>query len=60
MSKSGDLFVGALGTEPALFSAPRPEARQVNYEETDAEMASLNSIIKSAQSSGNISKSDSI
>ena len=50
MSKSGDLYVGVLGTEPSLFTAPRPEARQVNYEETDIEMAALNSIIKTAQS----------
>ena len=49
MSKTGDIYVGVLGTEPSLFSAPRPEARQVNYEETDIEMASLNTIIKTAQ-----------
>ncbi len=52
MSKTGDLFVGVLGTDPSLFSAPRPDARQVNYEDTDIEMASLNTIIKAAQSSG--------
>ena len=52
MSKSGDLYVGVLGTEPSLFTAPRPEARQVNYEETDIEMAALNSIIKTAQNEG--------
>ena len=49
MSKTGDIYVGVLGTEPSLFSAPRPEARQVNYEETDIEMAALNTIIKTAQ-----------
>ena len=54
MSKSGDLYVGVLGTEPSLFSAPRPEARQVNYEETDIEMATLNTIIKTAQTEGAI------
>jgi Bardet-Biedl syndrome 9 protein len=52
MSKSGDVYVGYLGTDPTLFSAPRSEARQVNYEECDAELASLNTIIKAAQSIG--------
>ena len=49
MSTSGDLFICALGTDLNLFAPPHPEARQINYEEADAEMASLSSIIKNIQ-----------
>ena len=50
MSCSGDLFIGALGTVPNLFTPPRAEARPINYEESDVEMAKLNSQIKNIQS----------
>lgn len=50
LSKTGDIYVGALGTDPNIFSPPRPEARQINYEEADAEMNKLNSVIKAIQS----------
>ena len=50
MSPTGDLYVSALGTDLNLFTPPQPEARQINYEEADSEMASLNSIIKNIQS----------
>ena len=42
--------IGALGTMPNLFTPPRAEARPINYEESDVEMANLNSQIKSIQS----------
>ena len=50
MSCSGDLYIGALGTVPNLFTPPRAEARPINYEESDVEMAKLNSQIKNIQS----------
>lgn len=50
MSSMGDIYIGALGTDPNIFSPPRPEARQINYDEADAEMSSLNQVIKSLQS----------
>ena len=50
MSRTGDLYIGALGTMPNLFTPPRAEARPINYEESDVEMANLNSQIKSIQS----------
>ena len=52
MSKNGDIFVGALGTDPTLYAAPRPEARPINYEEADTELATLNTIIKASQTQG--------
>ena len=52
MSKTGDIFVGALGTDPTLYAAPRPEARPINYEEADTELATLNTIIKASQTQG--------
>ena len=50
MSRTGDLYIAALGTMPNLFTPPRAEARPINYEESDVEMANLNSQIKSIQS----------
>ena len=50
MSYTGDIYIGALGTVPNLFTPPRSEARPINYEESDAEMAQLNTLIKNIQS----------
>ena len=52
LSRNGDICVCALGTDPTLYAAPRPEARPINYEEADVELASLNSIIKASQTQG--------
>ena len=56
LSRNGDICVCALGTDPPLYAAPRPEARPINYEEADVELASLNSIIKASQTQGSILK----
>ncbi len=50
MSPTGDIYIAALGTDPNIFSPPRPEARQINYEDADTEMSALNKVIKSIQS----------
>ena len=52
LSRNGDISVCALGTDPTLYAAPRPEARAINYEEADVELASLNTIIKATQTQG--------
>ena len=57
LSRNGDICVCALGTDPTLYAAPRPEARPINYEEADVELASLNSIIKASQTQGNLIQS---
>ena len=58
LSRNGDICVCALGTDPTLYAAPRPEARPINYEEADVELASLNSIIKASQTQGTYSKTE--
>ena len=57
LSRNGDICVCALGTDPTLYAAPRPEARPINYEEADVELASLNSIIKASQTQGILKQS---
>ena len=54
LSRNGDISVCALGTDPTLYAAPRPDARPINYEEADVELASLNSIIKASQTKGEL------
>nr|XP_034985952.1 protein PTHB1 isoform X1 [Zootoca vivipara] len=49
LSDSGDLQCSYLGTDPSLFQAPKVEARDINYEEYDAEMNKLQKIIKEAR-----------
>ncbi|KAG2464892.1 BMPER protein, partial [Polypterus senegalus] len=46
LSSSGNLQCSYLGTDPALFQAPRVEARDINYEELDVEMKELQQIIR--------------
>ncbi|XP_054847045.1 protein PTHB1 [Eublepharis macularius] len=48
LSDSGCLQCSYLGTDPSLFQAPKVEARDINYEEYDAEMNKLQKIIKEA------------
>ena len=52
LSESGHVSVCYLGTHPTLFSAAAapPDSREVNYEETDKELAKLSAIIKQTQS----------
>uniref|UniRef100_A0A8D0E015 Bardet-Biedl syndrome 9 n=1 Tax=Salvator merianae TaxID=96440 RepID=A0A8D0E015_SALMN len=45
----GHLQCSYLGTDPSLFQAPKAEARDINYEEYDAEMNKLQKIIKEAR-----------
>lgn len=49
-SKTGDILVAYLGTNPSLFSVTPTLARDINYEETDRELAVLTEKIKIAQS----------
>ncbi|RUS77451.1 hypothetical protein EGW08_014789 [Elysia chlorotica] len=46
LSESGHLEVCYLGTDPAVFSPPVVESRDLNYAAMDAEMARLNKHIK--------------
>ncbi|MBN3325905.1 PTHB1 protein, partial [Atractosteus spatula] len=46
LSSEGQLQCSYLGTDPALYQAPKVEARDINYEEMDSEMKELQKIIK--------------
>ncbi|KAL4657494.1 protein PTHB1 [Arapaima gigas] len=48
LSGEGHLQCSYMGTDPSFFMAPRVEAREINYEEVDAEMKALQKIIKEA------------
>ena len=53
LSDKGRLDCSYLGTDPALFIPPATEARELNYDELDREMALLQQRIKkSAHKSG--------
>ncbi|XP_018007608.1 protein PTHB1 isoform X2 [Hyalella azteca] len=45
---SGRLQVVYLGTDPSLFTAPPIETREINFDETDKELANLHRIIKAS------------
>ena len=51
LTEDGHVSVNYLGTHPTLFTAAPPDSREVNYEETDKELAKLSTIIKQSQSS---------
>ena len=59
LSEDGHVGVTYLGTFPTLFTAPPPDSREVNYEQTDAELAKLSAIIKQSQVSGESSPGSS-
>ena len=42
----GHLVCSYLGTDPSMFVAPSTEAREINYDDQDAEMKNLNRLIK--------------
>lgn len=46
LSSDGNLQCSYMGTDPSFFTAPKVEAREVNYEEVDAEMRALQKIIR--------------
>jgi len=46
LSDTGRLECSYLGTDPALFIPPTPEARELNYSVMDKEMAFLQKKIK--------------
>ena len=52
IDEEGHLQCSYLGTEPALFSPPTAELREINYEAQDREMAQLQKQIKGQQHKG--------
>ncbi|KAJ8377428.1 hypothetical protein AAFF_G00260330 [Aldrovandia affinis] len=48
LGAGGLLQCSYMGTDPSFFMAPKVEAREVNYEEVDAELKTLNKVIREA------------
>uniref|UniRef100_A0AAY4A8U8 Bardet-Biedl syndrome 9 n=1 Tax=Denticeps clupeoides TaxID=299321 RepID=A0AAY4A8U8_9TELE len=48
LSSEGHLQCSYMGTDPSFFTAPRVDAREVNYDEVDTEMRTLQKIIREA------------
>ncbi|XP_030639011.1 protein PTHB1 [Chanos chanos] len=48
LSSDGHLQCSYMGTDPSFLTAPRVDAREVNYEEVDAEMKRLQKVIREA------------
>lgn len=51
LSEDGHLLCSYLGTDPALFQAPKVESRELNYDALDAELKELQKIIKDVNKS---------
>ena len=52
LAEDGELVVTYLGSDPTLYTAAPPDSREVNYEETDRELARLSTLIKQSQTAG--------
>lgn len=48
LGDAGQIQVSYLGTDPSLFVAPPAETREINYDQTDKELAQLHRIIKAS------------
>lgn len=48
LSSDGRLQCSYMGTDPSFFTAPKVEAREVNYDEVDTEMKVLQKVIREA------------
>ncbi|TRY97356.1 hypothetical protein DNTS_031697 [Danionella cerebrum] len=48
LSSGGHLQCSYMGTDPSFFTVPKVDAREVNYDEVDAEMKTLQKVIREA------------
>uniref|UniRef100_A0A3B1JTR7 Bardet-Biedl syndrome 9 n=1 Tax=Astyanax mexicanus TaxID=7994 RepID=A0A3B1JTR7_ASTMX len=48
LSSEGHLQCSYMGTDPSFFTVPKVDAREVNYDEVDAEMRALHKVIREA------------
>ena len=60
LTEEGSLAVTFLGSDPTLFTAAPPDSREVNYEETDRELARLSAVIKQSQASALVTAAPSL
>ncbi|XP_036395450.1 protein PTHB1 [Megalops cyprinoides] len=54
LSGEGHLQCSYMGTDPSFFMAPKVEAREANYEEVEAEMKTLQKVIREASKTQDI------
>ena len=59
LSDEGEVTVSYLGSDPTLFTAPPPDSKEVNYNETDRELSKLSALIKQSQKDGTAAVSSS-
>ena len=59
LSDDVEVTVSYLGSDPTLFTAPPPDSREVNYNETDRELSKLSALIKQSQKDGTTAVSSS-
>ena len=59
LSDDGEVTVSYLGSDPTLFTAPPPDSKEVNYNETDRELSKLSALIKQSQKDGTAAVSSS-
>lgn len=48
LSCDGHLQCSYMGTDPSFFTAPKVDAREVNYDEVETEMKTLQKVIREA------------
>lgn len=48
LSSEGHLQCSYMGTDPSFFTAPKVDSREVNYDEVEAEMKTLQKVIREA------------
>ncbi|XP_037532484.1 protein PTHB1 [Nematolebias whitei] len=61
LSPDGHLLCSYMGTDPSFFSTPKVDAREVDYEQVDAEMKKLQRFIREATRTQDIlPKTDSV
>uniref|UniRef100_A0A8C1B452 Bardet-Biedl syndrome 9 n=1 Tax=Cyprinus carpio carpio TaxID=630221 RepID=A0A8C1B452_CYPCA len=54
LSSDGHLQCSYMGTDPSFFTAPKVDAREVNYDEVDTEMKMLQKVIREASKTQDI------
>lgn len=56
LSSDGHLQCFYMGTDPSFFTAPKVDAREVNYDEVDTEMKMLQKVIREATKTQGMTK----
>uniref|UniRef100_A0A8C2IDC2 Bardet-Biedl syndrome 9 n=1 Tax=Cyprinus carpio TaxID=7962 RepID=A0A8C2IDC2_CYPCA len=60
LSSDGHLQCSYMGTDPSFFTAPKVDAREVNYDEVDTEMKMLQKVIRGATKTQGITQREEL